>query len=90
MSDPAPGITAQPHEENLRYFDVMITGPEGSPFAGEYCMQSPTPGQVSIGGSRTVGAEAVDRVARSSMSSPLDTSFSLRVRRSLQARALPA
>lgn len=35
MSDPAPGITATPHEENLRYFDVMITGPEGSPFAGE-------------------------------------------------------
>ncbi|CED83762.1 ubiquitin-conjugating enzyme [Phaffia rhodozyma] len=34
MSDPAPGITAVPHEDNLRYFDVMITGPEGSPFAG--------------------------------------------------------
>ncbi|KAL7414308.1 putative ubiquitin-conjugating enzyme E2 [Mrakia frigida] len=34
LSDPAPGITASPHEENLRYFDVMITGPEGSPFAG--------------------------------------------------------
>lgn len=34
MSDPAPGITAVPHEENLRYFDVTITGPEGCPFAG--------------------------------------------------------
>ena len=23
-SDPAPGITASPHEDNLRYFDVTI------------------------------------------------------------------
>lgn len=32
MADPAPGISAVPHEDNLRYFDVVITGPEGSPF----------------------------------------------------------
>ncbi|KIJ49161.1 hypothetical protein M422DRAFT_161840 [Sphaerobolus stellatus SS14] len=32
MADPAPGISAVPHEDNLRYFDVAITGPEGSPF----------------------------------------------------------
>lgn len=31
-ADPAPGISAMPHEDNLRYFDVAITGPEGSPF----------------------------------------------------------
>ncbi|PAV17609.1 ubiquitin-conjugating enzyme [Pyrrhoderma noxium] len=34
QTDPAPGITAAPHEENLRYFDVTIQGPEGSPFEG--------------------------------------------------------
>ena len=32
-ADPAPGITASPHDDNLRYFDVTIQGPEGSPFA---------------------------------------------------------
>jgi len=35
MADPAPGISAVPHEDNLRYFDVAITGPEGSPFERE-------------------------------------------------------
>ncbi|KAJ8522307.1 hypothetical protein ONZ45_g1109 [Pleurotus djamor] len=30
--DPAPGITASPHDDNLRYFDVTIQGPDGSPF----------------------------------------------------------
>lgn len=32
VADPAPGITAAPHEDNLRYFDVTIQGPDGSPF----------------------------------------------------------
>lgn len=32
VADPAPGITAEPHEDNLRYFDVRIKGPDGSPF----------------------------------------------------------
>jgi hypothetical protein len=32
MADPAPGISAIAHEDNLRYFNVAITGPEGSPF----------------------------------------------------------
>ncbi|KIK64030.1 hypothetical protein GYMLUDRAFT_259079 [Collybiopsis luxurians FD-317 M1] len=32
VADPAPGITAAPHDDNLRYFDVTIQGPEGSPF----------------------------------------------------------
>jgi len=31
-ADPAPGISAYPHEDNLRYFDVVIEGPNGSPF----------------------------------------------------------
>jgi ubiquitin-conjugating enzyme E2 N len=29
-----PGISAVPHEDNLRYFDVTITGPESSPYEG--------------------------------------------------------
>lgn len=35
VADPAPGITATPHDDNLRYFDVTIQGPEGSPFDRE-------------------------------------------------------
>lgn len=30
----APGIEAKPHPENLRYFDVSIAGPAGSPYEG--------------------------------------------------------
>lgn len=29
-----PGISAVPHEENLRYFDVTIDGPDSSPYQG--------------------------------------------------------
>ncbi|ODV87817.1 hypothetical protein CANARDRAFT_185914, partial [[Candida] arabinofermentans NRRL YB-2248] len=32
ISDPVPGITAVPHEDNLRYFDVTIDGPSTSPY----------------------------------------------------------
>lgn len=35
VADPAPGITALPHDDNLRYFDVTIEGPDGSPFQRE-------------------------------------------------------
>lgn len=35
VADPAPGIVATPHEDNLRYFDVVISGPSQSPFEGE-------------------------------------------------------
>jgi len=34
VNDPAPGISAVPHEDNLRYFNVIISGPDGSPFEG--------------------------------------------------------
>ena len=32
MSSRVPGISAVPHEDNLRYFDVMIHGPSQSPY----------------------------------------------------------
>jgi len=34
MKEAPPGISAIPHAENLRYFDVQITGPQSSPFEG--------------------------------------------------------
>lgn len=34
LSEPAPGISASPSEENLRYFNVMILGPTTSPYEG--------------------------------------------------------
>lgn len=33
VSDPVPGITAVPLEDNLRYFEVCIDGPSSSPYA---------------------------------------------------------
>eukprot|EP00483_Globobulimina_turgida_P005259 UN05269 len=29
-----PGIFVSPHPENIRYFDIRIEGPEGSPYQG--------------------------------------------------------
>ncbi|KAK9708401.1 ubiquitin-conjugating enzyme E2 N [Basidiobolus ranarum] len=34
MAEPAPGISATPHEDNLRYFDVVVDGPTPSPYEG--------------------------------------------------------
>lgn len=34
QSEPVPGISAQPHEENARYFDVTVDGPGGSCYEG--------------------------------------------------------
>ena len=33
-----PGISAVPHEDNLRYFDVEIHGPSQSPYEGIGCL----------------------------------------------------
>jgi ubiquitin-conjugating enzyme E2 N len=34
MHEPVPGISAVPDESNARYFHVIVTGPEDSPFEG--------------------------------------------------------
>jgi len=34
LSEPAPGISATPYEDNLRYFNVIIAGPAQSPYEG--------------------------------------------------------
>ena len=34
QSEPVPGISAEPHEDNARYFDVIVEGPDGSCYEG--------------------------------------------------------
>ena len=34
LTEPAPGISASASEENQRYFNVMILGPQSSPYDG--------------------------------------------------------
>ncbi|WWC71649.1 ubiquitin-conjugating enzyme E2 N [Kwoniella pini CBS 10737] len=34
MADSPPGISAAPKDDNLRHFDVTVTGPESSPYEG--------------------------------------------------------
>ncbi|KAL6779756.1 UBC11 [Auxenochlorella protothecoides x Auxenochlorella symbiontica] len=34
LTEPVPGISAAPSEENLRYFNVVIFGPDSSPYQG--------------------------------------------------------
>lgn len=34
-----PGISATPHDDNLRYFDVRIHGPVQSPYEGNSCFK---------------------------------------------------
>lgn len=36
QTEPVPGISAQPHDDNARYFDVMVQGPDGSCYEGEH------------------------------------------------------
>ena len=44
MSDPPPGISGAPANDNLRYFSVNINGPESSPYEG----LSPFPKRVRL------------------------------------------
>uniref|UniRef100_A0A4W5JGX4 Ubiquitin-conjugating enzyme E2Nb n=1 Tax=Hucho hucho TaxID=62062 RepID=A0A4W5JGX4_9TELE len=34
LAEPVPGIKAEPDEANARYFHVVISGPQDSPFEG--------------------------------------------------------
>ena len=34
----APGISAKPHDDNIRYFDVIIAGPDNTPYQGSFCI----------------------------------------------------
>jgi len=34
LQKPDPGISATPHENNLRYFNVVIAGPQDSAYDG--------------------------------------------------------
>jgi ubiquitin-protein ligase len=36
QSEPVPGISAQPHDDNARYFDVWVEGPGGSCYEGMF------------------------------------------------------
>ncbi|XVF88026.1 hypothetical protein PTKIN_Ptkin19aG0016300 [Pterospermum kingtungense] len=59
LSEPAPGISASPSEDNMRYFNVMIFGPTQSPYEGgvfklelflpeEYPMAAPKLGRICL------------------------------------------
>lgn len=50
-SSTVPGISATPYEDNLRYFNVVITGPEQSPYESKslalsFCSHADTPATV--------------------------------------------
>jgi len=36
VKEPVQGISATPHDDNLRYFDVTIDGPSQSPYEGAF------------------------------------------------------
>lgn len=36
LQEPVPGISAIPDESNARYFHVIVTGPQDSPFEGKF------------------------------------------------------
>jgi ubiquitin-conjugating enzyme E2 N len=36
VKEPVQGISATPHDDNLRYFDVTIDGPSQSPYEGQF------------------------------------------------------
>ncbi|KAJ6298178.1 hypothetical protein OIU76_019338 [Salix suchowensis] len=50
LSEPAPGISASPSEDNMRYFNVMILGPTQSPYEGLGSWRSPSTSSCGVGG----------------------------------------
>lgn len=61
-----PGISAVPHDDNLRYFDVKVHGPNQSPYEGQSSYHKPC-GHLLIEGRR--------KVASSSSSSSFQTTI---------------
>lgn len=39
QNEPVPGISAEPHDENARYFDVWVDGPDGSCYEGQHTLK---------------------------------------------------
>lgn len=39
VKEPVQGISATPHDDNLRYFDVTIDGPSQSPYEGMFVLR---------------------------------------------------
>ena len=40
VQEPPPGISAHPHDDNMRHFDVIMAGPVGSAYEGAPCSVS--------------------------------------------------
>ncbi len=56
VCDRVPGISAIPHEDNLRYFDVKIDGPSQSPYECQcFCRSLATPMTDIISGNLQTG-----------------------------------
>lgn len=50
VADSPPGISAIPHDDNLRYFDVIIDGPGDSPFeSGKFKLELFLPEEYPMG-----------------------------------------
>lgn len=50
LGNPVPGVSAVPYEDNLRYFNVAITGPADSPYeAGMFRLELFLPGEYPMG-----------------------------------------
>ena len=35
LAEPVEGVSATPYEDNMRYFNVAIAGPSGTPYEGK-------------------------------------------------------
>ena len=83
LSEPAPGISAQPQEDNLRHFSVMIRGPQDSPYEGgvfelelflpeEYPMAAPKVCITASAVARVLSSGAVRRAMKNLSPSSLE------------------
>ena len=60
VADSPPGISAIPHDDNLRYFDVIIDGPSDSAFeGGKFKLELFLPEEYPMGAPKVRSVEAV-------------------------------